>query len=393
MDSALTIVLAVAIGAVFGVAAMAVLRREDRRHSVHDVRPATGVADSASEILAILSTAHVMLDRHGDVLRASPLAFSYGIVRATGGDYPRLATTELIDLVTEVGFNGGYRTQVLELGRANEADGTGTVSVKVGAIGSDHVLLLAEDLTRATRVEATRRDFVANVSHELKTPVGALALLAETMEDAADDPEAVRRFAHRMQSESMRLSTLVQEIIELSRVQGSSALVNADEISMRDVAAAAVSHNATLAAAHSIRMVNHAQEDLFVYGSQTMLVTALSNLISNALSYSPPDTTVTISSRRHNGMVEVSVRDQGIGIEPADLERVFERFFRVDKARSRATGGSGLGLAIVKHIASDHGGAVSAYSAPGHGSTFTLQIPELSAAAAEQHSDLSTALD
>lgn len=393
MDSALTIVLAVAIGAVFGVAAMAVLRREDRRHSVHDVRPATGVADSASEILAILSTAHVMLDRHGDVLRASPLAFSYGIVRATGGDYPRLATTELIDLVTEVGFNGGYRTQVLELGRANEADGTGTVSVKVGAIGSDHVLLLAEDLTRATRVEATRRDFVANVSHELKTPVGALALLAETMEDAADDPEAVRRFAHRMQSESMRLSTLVQEIIELSRVQGSSALVNADEISMRDVAAAAVSHNSTLAAAHSIRMVNHAQEDLFVYGSQTMLVTALSNLISNALSYSPPDTTVTISSRRHNGMVEVSVRDQGIGIEPADLERVFERFFRVDKARSRATGGSGLGLAIVKHVASDHGGAVSAYSAPGHGSTFTLQIPELSAAAAEQHSDLSTALD
>ncbi|MCG7427400.1 ATP-binding protein [Helcobacillus massiliensis] len=374
----LFLLIAGAIGVVFGVAAMVALQRNDSRRTVDMPRPHQAVADVTSEILTIISTAHVLLDRTGDVVRASPLAFSYGIVRATNGDYPRLASPVLIDMVTDVGSNGGYRDQTLELSRSHEADGTGIISVKIGTIGADHVLLLADDLTRATRVEATRRDFVANVSHELKTPVGALALLAETMEDAADDPVAVRRFAQRMQSESTRLSSLVREIIELSRIQGSSALQDADEVSMADVAEQAITVNQTVAEGAGIRLVNQAQDDLLVYGNRSMLITALSNLIANAVTYSPKSSTVTICSRRHNGMIEVSVRDQGMGISPEDLERVFERFFRVDKARSRARGGSGLGLAIVKHIANDHGGSVNAQSVLDAGSTFTLQIPELS---------------
>lgn len=377
MPLTVLLVLAGALGLLIGVAAMLALAPSNRRTVDSAPRLGQPVPEAAAEVLAILSSAYVVLDSSGDVLRASPLAYSYGIVRASEGDYPRLASTELMELAADVGRNGGFRDERLTLQRASRGDSDAVIDVRIGALGEHGALLLADDLTRAVRVEETRRDFVANVSHELKTPVGAITLLAETMEDAAEDPDAVRRFAGRMQTETHRLSHLVKEIIELSRVQGGSALPDAEPVEIDEVIEEVISLNRNFALGSKIDLSVGGTTGLQVFGSASMLTTAVSNLVSNAITYSDRNTRVGVSVRRDGGMVEIAVKDQGIGISKENLERVFERFFRVDRARSRATGGSGLGLAIVKHIASDHGGEVTAWSMPSQGSTFTIRLPEM----------------
>lgn len=377
MPPALLYALAALIGLVIGCVATLAMHRGDRRRSPTSSASEPMVPDAAAEVLAILTSAYVVLDPGGDVLRASPLAYSYGIVRAAGGDHPRLASPELLVLAADVGRNGGFRDERVTVHRTGVDTSDAILDVRLGALGSRGVLLLAEDLTRAVRVEETRRDFVANVSHELKTPVGAITLLAETMDDAAEDPDAVRRFAERMRAESRRLSHLVQEIIELSRVQGNSSLPNAEAVEIDDVVTEAVALNRNFSLGSGTEVVVGGTTGLRVFGSEAMLTTALSNLISNAITYSEGGTRVGISVRSDAGMVEISVKDQGIGISKDNLERVFERFFRVDRARSRTTGGSGLGLAIVKHIATDHGGDVTVWSMEGQGSTFTLRLPEM----------------
>jgi two-component system sensor histidine kinase SenX3 len=225
-----------------------------------------------------------------------------------------------------------------------------------------------------------RRDFVANVSHELKTPVGALTLLAEAVQDAADDPEAVQRFAHRMQREGARLGRLVQELIELSRLQGAEPLPGSIVVEVDNVVQEAVDRSRLLAEQSGITVVDRTEPGLKVRGNETQLTTALSNLVDNAIAYSPQRTRVGVTARAVTGTdgtnwVEIAVTDQGIGIAESELDRVFERFYRVDQARSRATGGTGLGLAIVKHIATNHGGGVSVWSLQGSGSTFTIRLP------------------
>nr|WP_058235774.1 ATP-binding protein [Devriesea agamarum] len=371
------LILALLAGLVVGAVSVASFVWSEHRRRPQESEHLPAVPEPAAEVLQVLRSAYVVLDASGDVVRASPLSYSYGLVRARSGEYPRLATPELMTLVSQVGRDGGFRDQRMHLRRSNHEDGEAVMDVRVGALGADQVLMLADDVTRAVRVEKTRRDFVANVSHELKTPVGALTLLAETMEDAAEDPQAVRRFAERMQTESRRLSKLVQEIIELSRVQGASALPDASPVEIDEVVDAAVGANRTIASASDIEMTVGGTPGLCGFGSHDMLVTALSNLVSNAVAYSPPHTHIGVSTRSVSGMIEIVVKDEGIGISPENLNRVFERFFRVDKARSRQTGGTGLGLAIVKHIASDHGGEVVAWSQEGNGSTFTLRLPEM----------------
>jgi two-component system sensor histidine kinase SenX3 len=242
------------------------------------------------------------------------------------------------------------------------------------------VLLLVEDLTEARRIEAVRRDFVANVSHELKTPVGALSLLSEAVMDAADDPEAVNRFAGRMQIEATRLTSLVQEIIDLSRVQNDDLLDDAEPVAVDDLVAEAVDRCRHQANTKQITMATGTTPDLFIWGNRGQLAAALGNLVENAVNYSPARTRVGIAGRRiaapGGDLIEIAVTDQGIGISEKDRDRVFERFYRVDPARSRATGGTGLGLSIVKHVAASHGGEVTVWSAEGQGSTFTLRLPE-----------------
>jgi two-component system sensor histidine kinase SenX3 len=271
---------------------------------------------------------------------------------------------------------GLVRERDLELPRGPLGRGRLVVSARVAPLGDDLTLVLVEDRTEALRVEEIRRDFVGNVSHELKTPIGALHLLAEAVHDAAGDPDAVRHFAQRMQRESLRLSALVQEIINLSRLQSAEGLHSPDPVHVDEVVADAVDRHRLPAGSRSIDIVIGGDSGAVVYGDHDLLVTAVRNLVDNAVAYSADGTRVSVGVRRADGLVEIAVTDQGMGIAADDQERIFERFYRVDPARSRATGGTGLGLSIVKHVAANHGGEVTLWSVPGQGSTFTLRLPE-----------------
>jgi len=232
-----------------------------------------------------------------------------------------------------------------------------------------------DDQSEQARMEASRRDFVANVSHELKTPVAALGVLAEALLESADDPESAQRFGRTMYTESQRLSNMIGELIELSRLQGAERLPDLVMVDVDTVVQEAISRHKVAADRADIKVNTDAPTGFQVLGDQQLLVTAVANLISNAIAYSPDASMVSISRRRRRDDIEIAVTDRGIGIAMADQGRVFERFFRVDKARSRSTGGTGLGLAIVKHVAANHNGNIRLWSRPGTGSTFTLSIP------------------
>ena len=236
-------------------------------------------------------------------------------------------------------------------------------------------VIYLDDQSEQARMEASRRDFVANVSHELKTPVAAMGVLAEALLESADDPETVQRFGEKILTESRRLANMVGELIELSRLQGAEPLPELAAADVDSVVSEAISRHKVAADNADITVTTDAPSGFQVMGDQTLLVTALANLISNAIAYSPNASKVSISRCRRGDNIEIAVTDRGIGIARADQERVFERFFRVDKARSRATGGTGLGLAIVKHVAANHNGSIRLWSQPGTGSTFTLSIP------------------
>ena len=267
--------------------------------------------------------------------------------------------------------------------RHTDVDLTGGRAVHVvAAPAGAYVALLVDDTTDARRVDAVRKDFVANVSHELKTPVGAISLLAEALRDCGDDPEAVRRFAERTLAESHRLARLIQELIDLSRLEGAEP-TRVEPVAVSAFVDEAVDRARLAADAKQIEVVVAvADPGLVVHGDPSQLCTALSNLLDNAIAYSPQGKRVSVAARRRGADVELSVTDQGIGISPADRERVFERFYRVDSARSRDTGGTGLGLAIVKHIATNHGGRVDVWSVEGTGSTFTITLPAAAGAPA-----------
>ena len=326
-----------------------------------------------TDVLAVLRSAAVVLDDDDRTVRASAAAHAFGLVR--GG---HLAHAELERLAGDVRRTGVVHDGEYELPRGPLGAGTVVLQVRIARLGQHHVLVLADDRTEARRLEEIRRDFVVNVSHELKTPVGALTLLAETVEGAADDPEAVRRFAARIRVEATRLATLVKEIIELSRLQVANPLGELAKVDLDAVVAEAVDRAATVAGAKNVTLEHDSAPGSIVYGNRDMLVTALRNLLDNAVSYSDPGSRVAVSVRDRDALIEVAVVDSGIGIAPADQSRVFERFYRVDDARSRETGGTGLGLSIVKHIALEHGGDIVLWSRPGHGSTFTLRLPSAS---------------
>ena len=329
-----------------------------------------------ASVLSVLSSSAVVLDSNDRVLRASAAARAFGLVK---GD--RLMVTELAALARQVRRDGEIREGEFEVPVPRLGGRTTSFAVRVAPLGAaigggGLVLLLAEDQTESRRVDEVKRDFVANTSHELKTPVGALALLAETIEDAADDAEAVRRFAGKMRQEAQRLTNLVQDLITLSRIQAVEPVPDPRPVALDTVVAEAVDGCRMRANARGITLASVGSRGLSVLGDEDLLVTALRNLLENAVAYSPEKTRVVITTRKTpEGHAELSVADQGIGIPERDLERIFERFYRVDPARSRATGGTGLGLAIVKHVMAAHNGKVTVRSVEGDGSTFTLYIP------------------
>ena len=329
-------------------------------------------------VLDVLSSSAVVIDSSDRVLRASDAARAFGLVR---GD--ELKVGELLALVRRVRRDGEIREGEIDIATGGLSGRTASFAVRVALLdpevgGGGLVLLLADDQTERRRVEEVRRDFAANTSHELKTPVGALALLAETVEDAADDPEAVRRFAGRMRQEAARLTSLVQDLITLSRIQAAEPIPDPTPANLDAVVAEALDRSRMKASSRGIDLVATGLRGLQVLGDEDLLVTALRNLLDNAVAYSPEHTRVVVSTGSdEHGTIELSVADQGIGIPERDLERIFERFYRVDPARSRVTGGTGLGLAIVKHVTAAHGGVVTVASKEGVGSTFTLRLPAM----------------
>lgn len=354
--------------------------------------------DLALAAVAALRVGVVVLDTGDHPVLANASAREMGLVRPGASG---LAAHPVVGaLAAQVRAAGGGREIELELPRpAGSSAGPIGVRLHASALGEGHVTVEAVDVTETHRLARVRRDFVANVSHELKTPVGALALLAEALMEATGRPdgdsgqparpgddsgqparpggdsEAARRFAERIQKESLRLGKLVAELLELSRLQGAEPLAQPVPVSVDRIVAEVVDRTRIAAASKGILVGLSGTRGLAVSGNENQLTTAVGNLVENAIAYSPEGTRVAITTAATPDAVEIAVADQGIGIDPADLDRIFERFYRVDRARSRATGGTGLGLAIVKHIATNHGGRVDVVSRVGAGSTFTLRLP------------------
>jgi two-component system sensor histidine kinase SenX3 len=354
-----------------GAMAVAAVRfsEQQQKHIPDPVTP-PALPAGVGDVLAVLRSIGIVLDASDLVVNNSPSAVSYGLVRRG-----ELVHAELRHLARQVRRDGVIREAELELPRGPMGRGQVFMHARVAPLGAAHVLLLLEDNTHARRLEDVRRDFVANVSHELKTPVGGLALLAEAVLDAKDDPEAVERFAKRMQTESTRLTRLVKEIVDLSRLQVADTLHEPELVDVRAAVQEAIDYTRVGADAKGIEIVESCAPDLKVFGDEDLLVTAVRNLVANAVNYSDPGGRVAVGGRRVDDVVEISVTDQGRGISEADQARIFERFYRGDAARSRATGGTGLGLAIVKHICANHGGDVTVWSEEGRGSTFTMRLP------------------
>ncbi|WP_129669979.1 sensor histidine kinase, partial [Phytoactinopolyspora endophytica] len=326
--------------------------------------------EGADEVVAVLRSSAIVLDANTNVVKASPSAYAFGLVRQD-----KITVPELLELAEKVHRDGQIREVQLQVPRSRDSTQSLHVLARVAPLGDRLVLALVEDRTHEIRVDEVRRDFVANVSHELKTPVGAMLLLAEAVQDASDDPEAVQRFAERMQQEGDRLTRLVQEIIDLSRLQYDDPVDSPDPVEIDEVVGTALDRSRVDADNRKIRLTSGGVEGLQVLGNEKQLVIAVGNLIENAVRYSPEGTRVAVGVREREDLVEISVTDQGQGIAETELDRIFERFYRVDPARSRETGGTGLGLSIVKHIAASHGGEVSVWSVRGAGSTFTLRLP------------------
>jgi len=330
------------------------------------------IPDSLLELLAILDAEYLILAPGEQVLASSAGTGALSMIRDG-----RLVSTPLLNLVRAVRRSNVYQEATVELPRGPIGPGTHDLLVRVSPIGTEGLIVaLIFDDSEFRRLDAIRRDFVANISHELKTPIGALSILSEAVLGASDDKEAIEKFAGRMQNEAKRLTDLVQEIINLSRLQDGDPLKNAQPYSMTDLINEAIDESRLTAEKRKITIVFLPIADHFVLGERSQLAMAISNLIENAINYSPDSTQVAIVLRSKDKLVEISVTDQGIGIPEKEIERIFERFYRVDPARSRATGGTGLGLSIVKHVATNHGGDISVWSNEGSGSTFTIRLPE-----------------
>ncbi len=326
-------------------------------------------AQVAVEVLEALQTAAVVVDDSNVMVQATSAAEEFGLQRDRA--LIELELLSLIDLARSTKSSQRVEGAINVGGRAAKV----WVLATAAPLGSGYVILTLEDRTEARRLDETRRDFVANISHELKTPIGAIGLLAETLQGATDDPEAVLKFASSLQREASRLGHIVQEIIELSRLQAATEVKNSIECRLSDLISDSLERVRILADSKNMRLVADLDDSILIEVSYEQIATAITNLFENAINYSDPGGQVGISLKRADNFAEIVVTDSGVGIALEDQARIFERFYRVDASRSRETGGTGLGLAIVKHIALNHGGEISVFSKPGLGSTFTLTLP------------------
>ena len=370
----MAVVIAFIAGVIVCLAAMPVSRFIQRRilssrqSSSIEANQVTTVSQVLHLAIQGAPTGVTVVDQSGDVILSNTAAHEMTIV------HDRSINPELWRVAEKVFDDKEERT--IDHSVSKRRTGNRVLQIRalvkpLTLIDDRFVIIFATDESESTRMESARRDFVANVSHELKTPVGGIALLAEALLDSPDDPEHVEYFGSRVQKEAYRMADMVNELIALSKLQGAEALPELEPVSVDAVINEAIVRNQLTAEAHEIQITRGVSVGAFVKGDKALLVTAVSNLISNAVHYSPEAMPVSISQKRVNDdVVAIRVTDRGIGIDTEDQARVF-----VDKARSRQTGGTGLGLAIVKHVVANHGGNIKLWSRLGTGSTFTIELP------------------
>jgi two-component system sensor histidine kinase SenX3 len=348
-----------------------------QRYETTPVSPTAIQQSDLDKLLQVLPGVVIKLDGNYQVIFSSELAQNLGLVVDT-----RIKVPQLAGAIRNTRLD--QRSQNLQITISQNLGKTQTtLEVSIIPLNESETLVFGQDLSLLQRVEAVRRDFLANISHELKTPVGALSLLAEAISSAEDDVEAIKKFAGKITIETERLANVIRDIIDLSQVQADEPLAKARNVIVDKMILEAIDSVKIAAESKKITISHVKSEGINVMGVEKQIVAAIRNLLTNAIAYSPEKSQITVGTTRKQGVVEVTVTDQGIGIPIADQSRVFERFFRVDQARSRDTGGSGLGLSIVKHVCENHGGEVSLWSVPGEGSTFTMRFPDRASAETE----------
>jgi two-component system sensor histidine kinase SenX3 len=368
VNNSLPIVLAALVGFLIGAAAVWILCFQIWKVKMQKVIERQA-QDTVADLLDVLATAGLLLDTSNQVIRSTTGAEVLGLLNGRN-----LAQAELLDLVLVARATEKPAEAEIELSSGMQS-GTTWVRARAAQLSDGNVLLTVADETESQRLEETRRDFVANISHELKTPIGAISLLSEALIDGSDDQELVKKFSTDLFKESKRLASLVQDIIQLSRLQSADMLKTAVPVDLAGVIADAVERNQVIAERKGIKISWGAPAGTNVLGDSEMLSMAVKNLIENAILYSDEGSQVGVGLREDEGTAQISVTDTGVGIDPEHVDRIFERFYRADPSRSRSTGGTGLGLAIVKHVANNHRGDIQVFSKPGFGSTFTLLLP------------------
>ena len=328
------------------------------------IKPVLEIPREVFDILQVVDAEYLIVEPGDTVIAHSVRIESLGVIKDG-----KVVNEGLRQLIRQARRNNELNQANIEIAN-NE---TRARAFHVGNAGNIAVLVF--DDAESLRLDATRRDFVANISHELKTPIGGISILAEAISEGSEDPTLVKNFSERMKIEANRLSHLVQEIIDLSRIQDQNTTLNSEIVSLTHIIEESIYNSKVRAEKRSIDVNFSHEGDIEFFGDRKQLVIAISNLIENAINYSPERTKVNVVLRKNGDIAEIAISDQGVGIAEADLDRIFERFYRVDQARSRETGGTGLGLSIVKHVISNHGGDVQVWSVPGTGSTFTVLLP------------------
>ena len=366
--------IALAIGLVIGVGLSMIVVWAYRARARAEEETSAAIPDGVADVLNSMDDAACVVDTSGLVLARSHAATRFGI--DVGAN---LENQELRQLVRSVRSTGGTDTETMRITRGGLSLDPRLVSARASVLGSRLMLLIIRDVTEQERLDQMRTDFVANTSHELKTPVGAVSLLAEAIESAADDPAQVRIFAARILAEATRLGQLTGRIMSLSRLQAADGLAEVNPVAIDEVITASIEAHGVQADSAGVELTRGGDRGVWVRGDAQILIEAIGNLIANAIVYSPRGSRVGVGVKADGDIVEIAVSDQGIGISETDRERIFERFYRADEARSRRTGGTGLGLSIVKHATQRHGGEVLLWSRPGRGSTFTIRLPRIDA--------------
>ena len=360
------------VGAIVGAVITFIWRYSERK--IFEVPPTDDVEKidvSARRVLALLSSSAILVSSDDRVIQASAPAYALGIIKDEA-----LNSKELREAVYFARVTGELRDFDMQLLQNKRRL---NLAVRVAPLTSELVIIFVNDKTREYEVEQIRKDFTANVSHELKTPIGAILALSEALDEAANDSDAVRHFSAKVGQEARRLEGLVQQIIELSRLQDDELGVKPTRFNLTEVVADAKSACLQLAETSQVEVETKVEDGLTIFGERDQVVLALTNLIKNAINYSEPRSRVSVSSKVDDSSISVIVADQGVGIPAAEVDRIFERFYRVDPSRNVATGGTGLGLSIVKHVMARHQGDVKVWSKPGEGSSFTLVFPRRNA--------------